>query len=289
MGQYLNSYSQLASGVPADNLTILGLAKKFASQIHHEPVPAEQSARASWARSARTKLSNIVHYQPVTVEHPWYVANTNHSTIESVSFRFTMSNGLSATGAWAKSVWTPEGAPMTIIIDDAGRKGADQAVWDNYPEVANRIDRGGQVLVLSILFTGDANPAERNVGSFGYMMSAVGAPPLGLEAAQLIGITKWAEQRWHPPSIRLESSGYRMQVVSLVAGALEPNLFKNITVHNGMRSLNYILEKPVLSNRVPDMFCLDFYKDFDLDMLKAMAEPARVTETDYVKLVPAKQ
>ena len=130
--------------------------------------------------------------------------------------------------------------------------------------------------------------SSSDVGSFGYMMSAVGAPPLGLEAAQLIGITKWAEQRWHPSSVRLESSGYRMQVVSLVAGGLAPHLFKSITIYKGMHSLSYILEKPVHSNEVPDMFCLDFYKDFDLDMLKAMTEPARVAEYDYVTLAPAK-
>ena len=153
VGDYLSSYSQLASGIPEDNLTILGLARQFASQIHHEPVPTNEVERTSWAKSERTKLSKVVHYRPVTVEHPWYMKDTNHSTIESISFRFGMSNGLSATGVWAKSTWTPDGAPMTVIVNDGGRKGADQEVWDNYPEVATSIDRGGQVLILSILFT----------------------------------------------------------------------------------------------------------------------------------------
>ena len=288
VGQDINTYSQLAAGVPANNLTILGLAKQFASEIHHPPVPAEPAARATWAKSERAKLIQVVHYQPVTVAQPWYVADTNHSTVESISFRFTLSNGLSATGVWAKSTWTPEGAPMTVILNDAGRIGADREVWDHYPEVAARIDRGEQVLVLSILFTGDDNPFGRDVDSFAYMMQAVGAPPLGLEAAQLIGITHWAQGHWHPARIRLESSGLRMQVVSLVAGALEPNLFKSITIHQGMRSLSYILDKPVTSNRVPDMFCRDFYKDFDLGMLKALMEPTKVTESDYLELASAK-
>jgi len=116
----------------------------------------------------------------------------------------------------------------------------------------------------------------------------VNAPPLGLEAAQLIAIANWARERWHPSQIRLESSGYRMQVVSLVAGALQPHLFKSITIHKGMHSLGDILENPVRSDKVPDMFCLDLYKDFDLDILKAMTEPATVTESDYQEPVPAK-
>jgi len=75
--------------------------------------------------------------------------------------------------------------------------------------------------------------------------------------------------------------------VSLVTGAIEPHLFKSITIHQGMRSLSYILDKPVTSNRVPDMFCRDFYKDFDLGMLKALTEPTKVTESDYLELAPS--
>lgn len=283
VGNYVNTYSQLAAGVPADNLTILGLAKQFASKLQHPAVPATFEARATWAKSEREKLVKVVNYKPVTVTHPWYMTDTDHNTVESTSFRFTLSNGLSATGVWAKSKWTPDGAPMTVVINDAGREGANKEVWDHYPEVGYRVEKGDQVLVLSILFTGDANPIHGDAGRFGYMMNAVDAPPLGLEAAQLIGITHWAQQHWHPSQISLESSGYRMQVVSLVAGALEPHLFKSITIHKGMHSFSYILDNSISSDHVPDMFCRDLYKDFDLNMLKAMAEPARVTEADYVK------
>lgn len=169
---------------------------------------------------------------------------------------------------------------MTVIVNDGGREAADKEMWNKYPEVGDAVERGNQVLVLSLLFTGDANPSGGDAPRFAYMMNAVGAPPLGLEAAQLIGITQWARQHWHPSGLTLESSGYRMQVVSLVAGALEPKLFEKIGIHQGMRSLSYILDEAISSSRVPDMFCRDLYKDFDLDMLKAMAEPAAVSESD---------
>ena len=287
VGQNLNSYSELAAGLPPDNLTILGLARQFASKLQHEAIPADRGARAEWAQSERAKLAKIVDYQPVTVAHPWYVADTDHNTVASISFRFGMSDGLSATGIWIKSAWSPDGAPLTIVINDGGREAADKEVWDRYPEVAYAVERGDQVLVLSLLFTGDGNPGGGNAGRFGYMMNAVGAPPLGLEAAQLVGIAHWAQQHWHPSQTMLESSGYRMQVVSLTAAALQPQLFKSIAIHNGMRSLSYILDDSISSARVPDMFCRDFYKDFDLDMLKAMAEPVVVKESDYVE--PAHQ
>ncbi len=288
VGQYLKSYTQLASGVP-NNLTILGLARQLGSEIHHPAVPSDPATRTSWAASERTKLSKLVHYKQVTVAHPWYMKDTHHDTVRSISFRFTLSNGLSATGVWAQSVWTPRNAPLTVVINDQGRKGADKEVWDHEPEIADRIERNEQVLVLSVLFTGDANPISRDIGNLGYLFTTVGAPPLGLEAAQLIGITRWAQNRWHPSSVRLESSGCRMQVVSLVAGALAPNLFKSITIHKGMHSFNYILDKPVTSGQAPDLFTQDLDKDFSLAMLKAMTEPAKVTETDYVSLTPTAQ
>ncbi|HKT10532.1 MAG TPA: hypothetical protein VJW77_01775 [Terriglobia bacterium] len=287
--KYIKSYSELAAGVPADNLTILGLARQFASQIHHAPAPADPSGRAEWARKQRAALSKVVHYESVKVEDPWYVANTNHSTVESVSFRFTMTNGLSATGVWTKSIWTPENAPMVVMINDDGRPGVDREVWDHVPEAANLVERGRQVLALSILFTGDANPSKENVGSIGYMMTAVGAPPLGLEAAQLVAITNWAKETWHPSQVSLESEGYRMQLVSLVAGALQPRLFHSITIHKGIHSLADLLVKPIKSDEVPDVFCFNLYKDFDLDMLMAMAEPAKVTATNFVELTAAKE
>lgn len=71
-----------------------------------------------------------------------------------------------------------------------------------------------------------------------------------------------------------------MQIVSLVAGALEPHLFKSISIHRGMHSMSYLLNQSVRSIDVPDLFCRDLYRDFDLAMLKAMAEPAVVTESD---------
>ena len=282
VGQDLNTYSELAAGLPANNLTILSLARQFAAKLQH-PGIAAGGERVSWAQSERAKLAKVVNYQPVTVRHPWYMTDTDHNTVESISFRFGLSNGLSATGVWIKSKWTRDDAPMTVILNDGGREGADKEVWDNYPEVGYAIERGEQVLVLSLLFTGDDIPGGGDAARFAYMMNSVGTPPLGLEAAQLIGITHWAQQHWHASHVSLESSGYRMQVVSMTAGALEPHLFGRITIHRGMRSLRYILDESLSSDRVPDLFCRDFYKEFDLDMLKSMAEPATVAESDYVE------
>lgn len=270
----IKTYSELEVGVPKDNLTILGLARQLASEIRHKPIPDGVAAKGLWSRSQRENLSEVVRYTPVVVEEPWFMANTDHNAVQSMSFRFQMSNGLSATGVWIKATSAPKNAPLTIVLNDKGKKDASLEVWDRVPEVADRVDRGEQVIVADLLFTGDAAPCC--VGAFEQMLAATGVRPLGMEAAQLIGLAHWAQQNWQSPSIRLETSGMRMQVVSLVASALEPHLFSVVHTHDGIHSLNYLLSKPVTS--APDLFCLDLYKYFDIDSLVSLAEPTKIVQ-----------
>jgi len=83
--------------------------------------------------------------------------------------------------------------------------------------------------------------------------------------------------------VRLEVTGIRNQVAALVASALEPNLFSTLLVHEGMPSLGYLLEAPVRFEEAPELFCLDLYKEFDLDRLAAVAAPTPVTLERQVK------
>jgi hypothetical protein len=211
------------------------------------------------------------------------VANTHHNQIESVSYRFELSNGLSATGVWLRDVQTPDRAPLTIVINDKGKKGAATEVWDQAPEVANRIERGEQVLALDLMGMGDAAP-DQPAELFAEMLAAAGERPLGMEAAQLISVARWAQNEWTPPQIRLEGTGIRSQVISLTASALESKLFSQVELHGGMHSLSYLMEEPVEYKDAPDLFCLDLYKQFDIDRLAALAKPAEVIQREFVEV-----
>ena len=43
-----------------------------------------------------------------------------------------------------------------------------------------------------------------------------------------------------------------------------------------MRSLGHLLDTPVAFRAAPELFCLDLYRDFDIDRLAALAEPTKV-------------
>ena len=275
----IRTYQQLVAGLSSDNQSILGLARELAARIKRDPIPPPTN-RAGWAAAERAKLKSVVRYKPVAMKHVWAVANTFNSGLASISYRFELSNGLSATGVWFKETDTPDGAPVDIVLDDKGRKGAASEVWNRMEEVAYLLDRGDQVVLANLLFTGDASPAlESHAGVpslFSSAVATVGDRPLGLESAQLIAVARWAQQTFNPRPVHVELTGIRSQMAALISAAIDPDLFSSITVHQGMKSLAYLLQHPVGFDDAPDLFCLDLYKDFDVDRLIAVSEPSKV-------------
>jgi dienelactone hydrolase len=283
VGADIMTYDELAVGLPKDNLTILGLARKMAREIARAPIPSG-GERSAWAASERARLRDVVRYHPVTVARPWRVDNTMHNRLESLSYRFGMSDGLSATGVWLKSMDAPPNPPLTIVLNDKGRADEVPKHWDQIPLVAHLIDRDRQVLAANLLFVGDASPGKGEaVANFAEMLEAVGERPVGLEAAQLIALAEWARKQWNPPSISLEATGSRSQLVALVAGAIEPRLFAGITTRDGVRSLAYFYSKPVEFEGAPEAFCLDLYKYFDIGRLAVLAEPSKVQQAGFLE------
>src|SRR5262249_32659621 len=147
----IKSHEELAVGLPKDNLTILGLAKKLAGDIQRQAMPSEASARVKWAVSERTALKSSVRYRPVAVKQVWKGANTKNQGVETHLYRFELSNGLSAAAIWVKAIAAPDQAPATLMLHDQGKKSLSEAVSD-------RVNRGEQVLALDVLFTGDESP-----------------------------------------------------------------------------------------------------------------------------------
>lgn len=260
----VKSYEELVVGLPKDNLTILGLARKLAGEIRREAMPADGPARIAWASAEREKLKKVVRFRAVTVRHPWAVANSKNKGLETRSYRLEFSNGLSATGVWLKAIASPASAPITIVLHDKGRKAA-------LAEVSDRVNRGEQVLALDLLFSGEMSPAPSPVG-FTQMLSATGDRPLGIQAAQLIAVARWLRETSGAQQARLETTGMRSQVAALVTSALEPALFSEVVVREGMPSLKHLLDAPVTYQDAPTLFCLDLFKEFDLDRLAALAE-----------------
>jgi hypothetical protein len=135
----LRTPEQLTVGVPTNNLTILGLARKLAREIKRDAVPPDGQARAQWTATKRAQLKTLLRYRPVTMTHPWTLANTRTHQLESLSCHFEFTDGLSAAGVWLKTATAQTNAPVTLVLDDRGKRDAGEAV-------AAALDRGERVL-----------------------------------------------------------------------------------------------------------------------------------------------
>jgi hypothetical protein len=256
----LRSYDELVVGLPQDNQTILGLARQMAAGF----------SRASEApAAARARLARVVRHRPAEVASAWLVASTKHAGVETASYRLGLSDSLGVSAVWMKAVSTHAPAPATILLDDGGRGEAATAA-------AERVNRGEQVLVADLAFAGEAwsSPETRRLLQ---NLSGLGERPLGVQAAELIAVARWLQAKGAPARPRLEAKGIRSQLAALVAAALEPGLFLEIIVREGMTSLGHALDTPVEYMDAPELFCLDLYETLDIDGLAALASPTRVT------------
>jgi hypothetical protein len=134
------------------------------------------------------------------------------------------------------------------------------------------LDRGEQVLALDLFFDGDLLPDRV---SWELLADSSGARPLGLEAAQMVAIASWFHSTTGQP-VQVETDGIRNQVIALTAAAIAPGEFSAVVNRNGMKSLSYLMDKPVPFRSAPDLFCLDLYKFFDIDTLASLASPGKV-------------
>jgi hypothetical protein len=268
----IKTYDELRVGLLEDNLTILGLARKMAGGIDRAPLPADSAARDA----ERNKLKNVVRLRPDRIERTWTTAISKHQGIESKSHLLTMSDGLSATAVWFKPIGAPDHVPLTIVLDDKGKAASAE-------RVADRLNRGEQVLAIDLAFTGNSWKGD-TVSELQQLVSATGERPIGVETSELIEIVRSMSNRAHQTKVRLESSGIRSQVVSLLASALEPSMFSELITRNGMQSLDYVLQKPVEYEAAPDLFCLDLLRETNVDRLVALSAPVHVVNNEPLQL-----
>jgi dienelactone hydrolase len=277
----IRAAQELTVGLPAGNLTIAGLAKKLAAGIVRPEIPPDETALKAWVSAERERLKSVIRFKPVTLESAWRIWNTKNKGVETLSYRFDFSNGLNAAGSWLKAIEAPLNAPATILLNDKGRKAAAEAVSD-------RVNRGEQVLALELFFNGSMSPQQPDPTDWEMLVSTTGDRPLGLQVAQLLEVVHWLRSTSDGQPISVETSGPRSQVAALVAAALEPSAFAQVASRQAMRSLGYLLDTALPFRSAPELFCLDFYKDFDLDRLAVMAAPARITAADYLEALQPK-
>ena len=170
----LRGAEELVVGLPADNLTILELARRIAAGFNRAAMAPE---------AGRARLSQVVRYRPAQIDAAWLVATTKQRGVESASYLLRTSDGLSASAVWLKALSSKDDAPATIVLDDAGRGQTGN-------EAAERLNRGEQVLALDLALLGEAW-SERETRRLQQNLNGLGERPIGIEAAELLAAARW--------------------------------------------------------------------------------------------------
>ncbi len=269
----VKSPDELSVGIPADNLSFTGLAKKLAANIARSAPPSAAAARSTWATAQREKLNEVLRYKPVSVQGAWRIANTKRLAMRTHSFRFDMSNGLSASAVWVRANDAGEDAPSAIVLNDKGYVAAGEAV-------SRRVSQGEQVLALDLIFNGFTRPQTPDTTDWETLTATSGDRALGLEVAQLVAVARWLKTNNAGRKIVVETDGIRSGAIAEMAAAIEPDLFSTMTTRHAMQSLGYLIDKHVAFRSAADLYCLDLYKDFDLDVIASLAAPVAIKSED---------
>jgi dienelactone hydrolase len=284
----IRTSEELAIGFSPQNLTLLSLAQKTAAGFHRPGFPPAGVSRDEWSNRKRGELRTVLRYKPISLARAWQLDTSHRDGIDSMSYLFEMKDGLSLSGVLLKAADTDATAPATLVLDDRGRGMA-------FAEAAARLDRGEQVLAANLLFTDEKTMTKQadGVGTIGSAMGSlavyaqvfdtVGDRALGIEVAEVVEQAKWLRARSNHPTIRIESWGIRSQTVALLAAALEPTLFSEVVTRREMSSFGYLINLPVRFEDAADLFCLDLYKEFDIDELEAMSGGVRVLRRDSLE------
>jgi hypothetical protein len=270
---------ELVVGLPKDNLTIVGLARKLAAQIQH---PAASNLSATDLQKQHDLLKDVVRFSDVTVTHAWPVSATHERGVESRGYRFEFSNGLTASGVFLQSSASSAKQGLSVLISDTGRTSMST-------EAGDLLSRGHRVLVFDPILFGDSIPGttERpNLSGTAQMLNTVGERALGLEAAQIAAITHWlqsgqfdgtstsgsaSDTTSSSEKIHLITRGPRSEVAALVATALQPQYFSSLRTEKGMKSFADIFTQDLGYSQIPELLCLDLYRDFDIEGIRALA------------------
>lgn len=264
----IKTVEQLTVGLPTNNLSILGLARKLNQERLSTPIPASGEMRKRWQTEQRSRLRQLLRYRPVRLVRPWAVASDRSPESDAASYLFEMDDGLCANGVLARATRQGTNVPVTLILHDGGKtRSADL--------LAERLAQGETALAVDLLFIGDA---WKKVSCSGYaqMIHGLGGRPLGLVVGQLVEIARWLRQQTGAAQVRLDTTGLRSETAALAAAALEPDLFSHLTIHQGSASLQTVLDKPVQFADAPELFCLDLLKFFDFDRMEALADQTEI-------------
>ena len=259
---------QLQVELPAMNEDFHSLAMKLAATLPRGgALPTDKERAAVWSGKKFERLREITRFKTESVQ-------AVPETDETVFSDGTVTHWwLRVGGSWtvpAIELTRGKTIGQVLIVADGGRKSIPVELVDEW------LNKGYLVMALDPFYLGESKIAERDF-LHALQLSCVGDRPLGVQAAQIAAIARWAKRELPHGPAQIVAIGPRTSLATLVASVLEPAAVEAIELRESFGSLKQVLEDNLGVNQIPEYFCFGLLEHFDIVSLAALSAPRRVT------------
>ena len=271
---------QLQVDLPAVNEDFHSLAKKLAATLPRDgALPSDKAHADTWMEMKLERLREITRFKTESVQA---VPETDEKVFsDGTATHWWLRIG----GSWtvpAVELKRREPRGQVLIVADGGRKSIPPELVDEW------LNKGYRVIALDPFYLGESKISERDF-LHALQVSCVGDRPLGVHAAQIAAISRWARGTAFTRGkqhVDVVAIGPRTSLATLVAAALEPLSIQAVELHESLASLKQVLEDNLGVNQIPEYFCFGLLEHFDIVSLAALSAPSRITfinPTDRLK------
>jgi cephalosporin-C deacetylase-like acetyl esterase len=254
--------AELDVELPAHNADFNTLALRLASSLPRAPGwPRDARAAIAWQQSARARLRDVLRIKDLEL-HAIQGETAASDSLTTTCWRLQLG------GVWTVPAveFRPAGFRATaILLSDEGRRSAGA-------EAARLLSYGYRVIAVDSLGFG-----ESAVPKYGWLwdlfIAGVGSRPLGIQAAQVGAIARWAGSEHREGLQAIVSLGPRTGTIALAAAALETRAIDRVELHQPLGSFKELIESGGGSDRTPELFCFGLLEQFDVRQIAALVAP----------------
>ena len=257
----IKSFDELKVELPAQNETFHSLALKLCQNL---PNPATKSSH----KQSLKRLKNIVHYKECQVQG----TETSQTKKDNTTVKFWKLNVDQDWTVPAVEFSRGPSKSTTIVVSDEGRKSLAATV-------EKLLAKGETVLAIDPFYFGESKISQRDF-LYGLLVAAVGERPLGIQTSQLTAIARWLRNNRHQTSVKVQSTGPRSSLYTLIAAAMEPEAISSVSLIGSMGSLKQVIEDNQSVNQAPELFCFGLLKAFDIKQIVELAGKKKVQFID---------
>lgn len=262
LSKEVKTAEELNIPLPDGNADFNSLALKLAEALPKNPkLPSSSDEHTSWLKTLKTDILRWPAGE-FTVKHVAEIAR-NEERMNSYILSFA--------GEWSVAIVEISlGQPKstTIVIADAGRKSIPDSI-------SKLLEQGERVIAVDPFYFGESALGNKDF-LYGLLLSSVGERPLGIEAAQVAAVAKWAAGE-KKSTVRLESFGPRTSLVALCA-AVFSEAVTDLTTHDALKSLKDVIAQNKAVNEAPDLFTFGLLEFTDIPQLTtAFGKPVKTT------------